>query len=193
MNAPFKIITDWLTNEKQLGCPSPNHAVLSTVSGNRAHSRVIAIREIVNESVIFFTQKGTRKVEELAQNPHTSLTFWLAMSQRQIILEGEATPLSEEDNQRYWDTYSTIAQRRFYAYAETSSQVIASKSVINDKWTKIKADDNEKPLPLSPYYVGFAFSPETLYFYSYRSDELSDVSQFSKSENNQWQQFILSP
>jgi pyridoxamine 5'-phosphate oxidase len=111
---PIIELSLWLDNERDEGAPNPNHAVLSSISlDGFPHSRVVAIREIQDEGLLFFTQIGTRKVTELHHNHHVSLVFWLELLQREVIIEGKAFPLSEKEHQDYWEIYPKWAQIRF--------------------------------------------------------------------------------
>ena len=156
------------------------------------HSRVIAIREITDDELIFFTQQGTRKVKELDENPLISLNFWFELTQRQVIIEGKAQALSSSENQSYWSSYPRFAQLRFCAYAPTSSQKIDSKKQLEDKKTKFEALYKENEVPMSSFYCGYRIQPENFLFYRYRIDELSDVLKFERNKNS-WEQFLISP
>lgn len=83
---PFEILKQWISEENDAGAPNAMHAVLSTATTNAIpHSRVIAIREIASDNLLFFTQTGTRKVTELMNNPNCSLVFWFELKQREIL------------------------------------------------------------------------------------------------------------
>ncbi|HAU9884410.1 TPA: pyridoxamine 5'-phosphate oxidase, partial [Legionella pneumophila] len=102
---PSNMLKEWLSNEKERGIEDPACAVLSTCSSSgEPHSRVVAIREIETESLLFFTQQKTRKVTELLNNPKSCLNFLFAMQNRQVILEGTAIPISQEENEAFWST-----------------------------------------------------------------------------------------
>ncbi len=190
---PIHLLKIWLDDEKKLGVPNPQQAVLSTTTVTEIpHSRVVAIREINEESLIFFTQKRTRKVQELHNNPAASFTFWFEMSSREVILEGTAIPLPPDENKRYWEGYSREAQIRFYSYAETSSNPIANKEILELKKRKIELEYQNQSLPVSDLYYGFRFKPQRMVFYSYRTDELSDVVHYVYQGEN-WISQILSP
>jgi pyridoxamine 5'-phosphate oxidase len=183
----------WLEEEKELGVSNPQQAVLSTATLLAIpHSRVVAIREINEESMIFFTQKGTRKVTELINNPVAALTFWFEMSSREVIIEGTTAPLSGEENKTYWNSYPREAQIRFYSYAETSATPIASKEILERKKSQIALEYHGKTLPMSEFYYGFSFIPNRLVFYTYRMDELSDVVEYMHQKNS-WVRQVLSP
>jgi pyridoxamine 5'-phosphate oxidase len=190
---PFENLEQWLNEEKESGAPNPRQAVLSTVSQHSIpHSRVVAIREITVNGLLFFTQKGTRKVEEMQNNPHASIVFWLELMQRQIIIEGMVEALSNIENENYWRTYSHQAQIRFYAYAPTSGKVISSKQDLEDKRKNIAEKYSNRELPMSPDYCGFRLKPIRFAFYEYRTPELSDVSEYIYQER-EWHKKIMSP
>ncbi len=189
---PIIELSLWLAKEREEGAPNPNHAVLSTVSAKgAAHGRVVAIREITDEGIFFFTQKATRKVSELQSNSLVSLVFWLELMQREVIIEGVAVPLNEDENTKYWETYPQWAQIRFLSYAPTSMQVISDKGILEKKRQELELNSNSN-FPLSPDYCGFRIQPERMVFYTYRLDELSDVWEY-QLRHNSWQLQRLSP
>lgn len=191
---PLQRLEQWIKEEKDNGIPNPQQAILSTATKEGIpHSRVVAIREITPQGILFFTQKGTRKVTEIANNPRASLTFWFELMQREVILEALIEALSEEENKAYWSTYPRIAQLRFLAYAPTSSQPIDSKQMLEDKKSVIEQEYRDQELPYTPLYCGYRIIPSKFTFYEYRTDELSDVSQYVLQKNSQWQKQVMSP
>lgn len=190
---PIIELSFWLANEREEGASNPNHAVLSSTSlDGFARSRVVAIREITEDGLLFFTQKSTRKVTELYHNPRVSLVFWLELLQREIIIEGTAVPLSKTENACYWESYPQWAQIRFLSYASTSMQAIECKEVLETKRQEIERSFQNKPIPLSPEYCGFRIQPERMMFYAYRLDELSDVWEYLLKDGK-WDLQRLSP
>lgn len=193
MLAPIELLSNWLNDEKQAGAPNPRQAILATCTKSALpHARVVAIREMDERGLLFFTQQGTRKVNELIGNPYATLTFWLELFQRQVILEGLATPLTEAENLNYWISYPREAQIRFYSYAPTSSQPIQNKEVLENRKKQIEHEFTGKDLPFSPYYRGFRLKPSRILFYAYRIDELSDVFEY-RDNNGVWVKQWLSP
>lgn len=193
MTHPIEMLNNWLQEESELGAPNPSQAVLSTATQDAVpHARVVAIREISNQDLLFFTQRGTKKVAELVANPLAVITFWLELSQREIILEGNIISLSDSENETYWQNYSREAKIRFYSYAPTSSLPIESKEILEEKKRQVEQEYRGKDLPISPYYCGFRLNPTRILFYTYRTDELSDVIEYSRNNIN-WDIQLLSP
>ncbi|MFT4059954.1 MAG: pyridoxamine 5'-phosphate oxidase family protein [Legionella sp.] len=190
---PFIELSLWLANEREEGASNPNYAVLSSTSiEGLARSRVVAIREITDEAVLFFTQKSTRKVRDLLHNPHVSLVFWLELQQKEVIIEGNAIALTALENKHYWEHYPRWAQIHFLSYAPISAQVISSKDTLEKKREEIERKFVNQELPISPEYCGFKIVPQRIVFYAYRTDELSDVWEYTL-ENKSWKIQRLSP
>jgi pyridoxamine 5'-phosphate oxidase len=193
MIAPIKQLNKWIDEERHKGAPNPQQAVLSTATKESIpHARVVAIREISEQSLLFFSQKGTRKVGELITNPIATLTFWFELLQREVIIEGVVESLLPEENEKYWQTYPREAQIRFYSYAATSSQPIISKHQLEKKKKDITVNYKDKPLAMSEFYCGFRIKPARMVFYTYRTDELSDVVEYHLVDNS-WITRLLSP
>ena len=191
---PFNKLSQWLEEERLAGAPDPAQAVLATVTADATpHSRVIALREISPVGLIFFTQAGTRKVFELEHNPRVSLNFWLELEQRQIIIEGVAKKLDQAENSDYWVAYPRIAQIRFTAYAPTSGKPIQSKQRLEEKKADIEREFQGKEIPVHSLYCGYRIIPSKFIFYAYRTDELSDVTEYTNQDAKHWQQQIFSP
>ncbi|KTC96099.1 pyridoxine/pyridoxamine 5'-phosphate oxidase [Legionella erythra] len=193
--SPITCLKQWLTAEQDAGAVNPQQAVLSTVASAPKpvpHARVVAVREITEEGLLFFTQTGSRKVDELMANPAAVLTFWFELHQRQISLEGQANKLSAQENAWYWQNNPREAQIRFSSYAPTSGQVIPSKDILEQKRACLHAEFEGKAIAPSPFYCGFRFKPTTVYCYSYRTDELSDASRYTCREDG-WIHQLLSP
>ena len=182
--APIELLNAWIEEEKSIGAQYAQHAVLSSLGLNGTpHSRVVAIREITNDWILFFTQKRTRKVLEIKNNNQIALTFWFERYAREVIVEGEASFLSEEQNTHYWAAYPKWAQIRFCSYAPTSGEPIDAKEQLEDKRRNLEKSSKNKILPCSPDYCGIAIRPKRFVFYSYRLDELSDVWEYLIDSN----------
>jgi pyridoxamine 5'-phosphate oxidase len=192
MSHPIEILNQWLQEEKQKGAPDPYHAVLSTATDQAiAHGRIVHIREITSESLLFFTKKGTRKYEELHKNLQASMTFWFELFQREVMIDGTIEILSKTENDHYWQSKTRDSQIRFYSYAEFSSS-ISSKQELENKRIEIENAYREQELPLSPSYCGFRLKPSRMVFYTSRADELSDVLEY-QCNKAEWHTRILSP
>lgn len=189
---PFEKLKEWLQMEKERGVNDPYYAVLSTCDGfGTPHSRVLAIREIT-DNLLFFTQQRTRKVSELLSNSKSCFNFFLSMQSRQIVLEGESTPISFAENELYWNTLPRERQLRFSSYAPTSGQNIQDLGQLEIRKKELIEQFAGQHIPMSEHYRGFRFIPHTWFFYSMGSVSFSEVIKYSK-QGNLWISELLSP
>lgn len=190
---PILTINAWLENEISLGSASPNRIIVATASKDAIPSaRVVAIREINENGVLFFTQRGTRKVKELNENEHVSAVLWLPLQQRQVTIEGIAKPISDEENLQYWQTMPHERQLRFCAYAPTSGQVIASPTLLEDNYSAIGQRYKNTTVPMSEFYCGYRITPTLINFYTLGSDSFSEVKRYITIDGA-WKEEIISP
>lgn len=190
---PSQIINEWLDKESTLGSPAPNRAVLASASKDgEVHSRIVAIREINDTNILFFTQSGTRKDTDFKTNPSASMTFWLPLQQREVMLDGTVEYISEEENQKYWGTMPRERQLLFSAYAPTSGKAINSIELLKTKLAELTSLHNGLTIPLCTYYCGIRFIPNKIIYYTLGSDSFSDVAQYTLI-NDVWVGQQLSP
>lgn len=189
---PFNILSEWIKKEKALGVKQPDYAVLSTVSEGVPRSRVVAIREMKDDNLFFFTSTKTRKVAELLKNPAATINFLFTLQERQVVLEGYARPLTALENQFYWNTLPRERQLRFNAYAPHSGEEIDDVVSLEKEQESIARKFLEQPIPISACYMGFCFIPETFLFYALGQDAFSDVFRFTKTTHG-WEKKRLSP
>ncbi len=176
-------ITEWLNEELSQNLLG----VLATVDDvHHPHTRTVAVSEISNGNVLFFTQKGSQKVQELQNNPSASMTILLPVHSRQITFEGECTPLNEDENLSFWKSYPKISKIRFTIYGPLSGQRIANNEFLDAQLNKaLEQYKNEDPkMPNS--YVGYRICTEKIKLYQFNSDRISDSFILTKSQER-WQ------
>lgn len=169
-----------------------NMGVLSTVDDNGLpKSRTVAIREINEHGLLFFTQLGSAKVEQLLVNPYVSFTFLLPGTQRQVCVCGKVEPLGESENVKNWETYDQERRMRFLVYGTKSGQMIKKQQELDEELVTLRRQYNNI-LPERPReYVGYRIVPQEIKFYQLNEHRISD-SIAATCTNNTWilQRFV---
>ena len=148
---------------------------LATVDDKyQPHSRTVAIREINENGVLFFTQKGSKKVEHINKNSFVALTIILSKNMRQISFRGQAQALSDSENESYWNTYPKTSQIRFMVYGPRSGEAIPSNHELNIQVAELKAKYLESSLPRPESYVGYRIIPTDIELYQFNTERISD-------------------
>lgn len=189
---PFNLIQDWLEKEVSRGSVYPNRMVLATAGNNAIpHCRIVAIKEIINESLIFFTQRETRKVKEMRENPNVSATIWLPLQQREIMLDGKVVALSPDENAHYWKQMLPENRLRFSVYAPLSSMPIESLQELETKYEVLKNQFKDAKVPMSEYYCGYRLIPERMVFYTLGNETFSEVYRY-QMQDGEWSKQLIS-
>ncbi|KTD46200.1 pyridoxamine 5'-phosphate oxidase family protein [Legionella quateirensis] len=137
-------------------------------------SRTVAIREINEQGLLFFTQLGSAKVTHFLVNPYVSFTFMLPNTQRQVTVLGRINPLGESENIKNWETYELERRLRFLVYGTKSGQAIKKQQELDDELVALR-EQYKKTLPERPReYVGYTIVPEEIKFYQLNEHRLSD-------------------
>lgn len=179
----LRLVMSWLETESlpfKMG-------VLATVDENGYPvSRTVAIREINEQGLLFFTQKGSAKVAHISANPYVSFTFMLPNTQRQITVSGRVKPLGENDNLKYWETYDQERRLRFLVYGTKSGQLISKQQVLDEELVSLRDQYKETDLKMPREYVGYFIVPEIIKFYQLNEHRLSDSITAVGAANETW-------
>lgn len=192
----FIEINHWLEQEKKLGSIDPACVILSTSGSNRKpHSRIVAVREITPEGILFFAHRKSRKVLELNENPNSSMVFWFAIQQREIVLEGPVSALTTPENLHYWQTCPRERQIKLLVSYPLSGEIIEKNDLLalEQKYDLISEEYAGKEIPMHENYCGFRLKPYMIYFYTLGQEkEFSTVVRYRKLAQT-WQKELISP
>ncbi|MGE4349070.1 MAG: pyridoxamine 5'-phosphate oxidase family protein [Candidatus Berkiella sp.] len=184
-------IKNWIKAEKKLGSQEADSVVLATASSKgEVHSRVVALREITESGLLFFTQKGSRKVKDLSENPSASMTLWLALQRREVVLDGVVELLNHNENRRYWESLPRERQLRFCVYK--SGERIETLNHLQIDYEVLEKRYQDQSISMSENYCGYRFIPSRIYFYCLGQDSFSQVTQYILNDGV-WEEAIISP
>ncbi|MEV6261340.1 pyridoxamine 5'-phosphate oxidase [Streptomyces sp. NPDC051784] len=152
----------------------PNAMVVSTAdSGGRPSSRTVLLKQYDARGFVFFTNYGSRKGRELAENPYVSLLFpWHPLA-RQVIVTGTASRVGREETVAYFRTRPHGSQ--LGAWASEQSTVIGSREELTERYEDLagRYPEGEK-VPAPPHWGGFLVVPDAIEFWQGRENRLHD-------------------
>ena len=181
---PIEQLRLWLEEAISGNENEPSAMVLSTVDTNGfPESRVVLLKELTHEGLVFYTNYESKKGIQIAQNQHVSVVLFWPKHERQIRIKGIAEKISETESTNYFKSRPVDSQ--LGAWASPQSQVIESREVLEQNYRLyqeyIKSREIEKP----PHWGGFLIRPEYFEFWQGRSNRLHDRFEFSLLDD-QW-------
>ncbi|MEV0007463.1 pyridoxamine 5'-phosphate oxidase [Streptomyces sp. NPDC051840] len=174
----------------------PNAMVVSTAdSGGRPSSRTVLLKQYDARGFVFFTNYGSRKGRELAENPYVSLLFpWHPLA-RQVIVTGTASRVGREETVAYFRTRPHGSQ--LGAWASEQSTVIGSREELTERYEDLagRYPEGEK-VPAPPHWGGFLVVPDAIEFWQGRENRLHDRLRYvrdSQAADSDWRVERLCP
>ncbi len=95
-NDPLELLKRWLQTADQLKIIEPRGMVLTTLdASNKPSSRVVLLKAIDDEGVVFASSETSKKGQDLHQNPVAAGTLWWRETMQQINFSGHVTKLPD--------------------------------------------------------------------------------------------------
>lgn len=172
----------------------PNAMVVSTAdAGGRPSSRTVLLKRYDDEGFVFYTNYGSRKARDLAENPQVALLFpWHPMA-RQVLVTGTAARTGRDETAAYFRTRPHGSQ--LGAWASAQSTVVTSRAELDTAYEELAARYPEgEQVPVPPHWGGFRVVPRTVEFWQGRENRLHDrLSYVRESDGPGWRVERLSP
>ena len=189
---PFKQFETWFQQTVESGMPEPNAMVVGTASAGAAPSqRTVLLKSYDHDGFVFYTNYGSRKAEQMAENDQVSLIFpWVGL-ERQVIVEGRARKVSAAESLRYFSTRPRGSQ--LGAWASNQSDVISTRHLLEAKLDEMKQKFKQGDISLPSFWGGYRVKPHRIEFWQGRNHRLHDRFLFVRSDQSDWEMERLSP
>ena len=188
---PLNQFGQWLGEAIAAEVPEPNAMTLATVASNlRPSTRVVLIKGFDERGIVWFTNYGSRKGQELAGNPYAALQFHWVELERVVRIEGAVEKVSAEESDAYF--HSRPLDSRIGAWASPQSEVIASRSVLVTNAAKYAAKFLLQP-PRPPHWGGYRLKPDNWQFWQGRKSRLHDRLRYTLQADASWLRERLAP
>src|SRR6266566_1335653 len=134
---PMTQFARWMEDAETLGLPEPTAMVLATISAEgRPRARTVLLKGHDQSGFTFYSNRTSRKGQDLAANPRACVVFpWYAM-RRQVTAEGSVRIMSQADSEPYYRSRPRGSQ--IGAWASRQSQVIASRAELDDRVAELE-------------------------------------------------------
>jgi pyridoxamine 5'-phosphate oxidase len=181
---PIRQLIQWLDQAVEAKANEPNAMTLATCIGTRPSARVVLLKGIDADGLVFFTNYHSRKGDQLDSNPHAALVFWWPELERQVRVEGTASRLSAERSDAYFQTRPPPS--RVGAAASPQSQVIASRQELERLFAEVQAKYPDGNVPRPASWGGYCVRPHTVEFWQGRPSRLHDRIEYGWNEKTGW-------
>jgi pyridoxamine 5'-phosphate oxidase len=181
----------WFDEAVAAQVPMVNAMTLATVgTDGRPSARVVLLKGIDERGFVFYTDYGSRKGRELAQNPRAALlVYWIDL-EREVRIEGltEKTSVTESDD--YFA--SRPVGSRLAALASRQSSVVPDRLSLEKEYAEMEQRYRDSP-PRPEAWGGYRVLPDAVEFWQGRPNRLHDRLLYTKQADGSWKIVRLAP
>jgi pyridoxamine 5'-phosphate oxidase len=187
---PVEMFRSWLRDAVDARLHEPNAMVVATVGPDgQPSSRMVLLKGVDDAGFVFFTNTASRKGRELADQPRCALLFPWHPLERQVRVEGVATPLPRADVEAYFAVRPRGS--RIGAWASHQSEVVADRAELEGAYEAADARFGEE-VPPPEEWGGYAVRPEAVEFWQGRRSRMHDRLSYRR-EGAHWVVERLAP
>jgi len=190
-NDPFPQFHAWMDEAARHEPNDPNAMALATADATgRPSVRMVLLKGADERGFVFYTNLESRKGQDLAENPQAALCFHWKSLKRQIRVEGDIVPVSDEEADAYYASRARASQ--IGAWASRQSRVLTGRFELERRIAEFTARFGIGTVPRPPHWSGFRLVPLRIEFWQDRQFRLHERQVFLR-ENGSWTTVTLFP
>lgn len=182
---PMELFKQWFQSASESQA-EPNACCLSTYDPveKKLGSRIILMKEIHEQGIVFFTNYESRKGKNLLSCPQAAINFYWPGLFRQVRLEGMVRKIAKEESKQYFD--SRPRESRISAIISQQSQPLNSRHELEGKFQQACEEWQEEQIVLPEYWGGYLFEIQRIEFWLGMKGRLHDRLVFTCDSPGQW-------
>ena len=190
---PMELFQTWFINADNSETVEETNAMTISSIGldGFPKSRIVLLKKYTREGFIFYTNYNSEKGKAIANNNNICLSFFWPGLEQQIIIKGEATILSENLSDGYFESIPDGS--KIGAWASNQSQVVASKDALDKNLSSFEKKFKGEEIPRPKHWGGYLVKPISIEFWQGRPNRMHDRIRYSLQKDFSWKLERLSP
>ena len=182
---PFTKFDGWMAEAWTHEPGDANAMTLATTAADGLPSaRIVLLKGADARGFVFYTNKQSRKAEELTANTRAALLFHWKPLGRQVRIEGRVEDVTDSEADAYYDTRARIS--RLGAWASDQSRVLPDRAVLERRLAEYEARYPGEDIPRPPHWSGYRVIPERFEFWQNMPYRLHDRTVYTKAADGGW-------
>ena len=192
MDDPHALFDQWLGEAEPLEPNDPNAVTLATATADgRPSARVVLLKGHDSHGFVIYTNRQSRKADELESNPRAALLFHWKSLRRQVRVEGSVSRVSDAESDAYWASRSRDS--RLGAWASDQSRPLDARETFETRVEEARARFEGGDVPRPDHWGGYRVVPERIEFWQDRAHRLHERRVFTHLADGGWDEGMLYP
>jgi pyridoxamine 5'-phosphate oxidase len=182
---PFAQFENWMAEAWIHEPEDANAMTLATTTPDGLPSaRIVLLKGADARGFVLYTNKQSRKAEELAANTRAALLFHWKPLGRQVRIEGRVADVTDAEADAYYATRARIS--RLGAWASDQSRILPDRAVLERRLAEYEAKYPGEDIPRPPHWSGYRVIPERFEFWQNMPYRLHDRTVFTRAADGGW-------
>ncbi len=178
MTDPYALFATWFAEAGRTEINDPNAMILATCTPDGFPSaRVVLMKDYDAQGFVFYTNKESRKGDELRENGRAALLFYWKSLHRQVRVEGAVEHVTDDEADAYYQTRARIS--RLGAWASIQSRPLPDRADLERRVAEVDARYPGEAVPRPPHWSGFRVVPQRFEFWQDMPFRLHDRTIFT--------------
>ena len=178
---PFELFREWMAEAASSEPNDPNAMTLATATPDGAPSaRIVLLKGVDARGFVFYTNKQSRKGEELNANRRAALLFHWKSLGRQVRVEGAVEDATDAEADAYFASRARIS--RLGAHASEQSRPLGERAELERRVAELEARFPGEEIPRPPHWGGYRVLPTRMEFWRNMPFRLHDRLVFTRTD-----------
>ena len=170
---PFILFKNWMTEAEASEPNDPNAMALATADADGIPNvRMVLLKGVDAKGFVFYSNAGSIKGGELAQNSHAAINFHWKSLRKAVRVQGTVAQVSDAEADAYFANRPKDSQ--IGAWASPQSRPMEGRFVFEKALAEYGVKYALSKVPRPPYWTGWRITPLRIEFWRDRPFRLHD-------------------
>ncbi|MCT8001896.1 pyridoxamine 5'-phosphate oxidase [Sphingomonas sanguinis] len=189
---PFALFDLWYAEARSSEPNDSNAMALATVdAAGQPSVRMVLLKGHGPQGFVFYTNRESRKAQELGEGSKAALLFHWKSLRRQIRIEGPVSRVTDAESDAYFASRSRDSQ--LGAWASEQSRPLADRATFEARFEEMRARFEGGDVPRPPHWGGYRVTPQRIEFWLDREHRLHERRVFARTGEDGWEEGLLFP
>src|SRR6188768_211728 len=187
---PIARVRAWLEEARSVVPEAAAMTLATATTDGRPSARVVLLRGLDERGLTFFTNRASRKGDELESNAQAAVVLHWWQLGRQVRIEGRVERTTDAESLEYWRTRPRGSQ--IAAWSSPQSRLLRDRDELDALVEETSERFSGDEVPLPPFWGGYRLLPTSVELWTHREDRLHDRVRYVR-EGDGWRRELLAP